>query len=114
MSIKQSNLQSIFNIIETFIENCTIISGIHVKEETGNLIVFFSDELPASSLDTLKSDIKEQSSEHNCIYNEKEYSNKTKKFVDAHLTFYEGTESTIEERVDTAFAKLKANFKQTS
>ena len=111
MSIKQSNLQSIFNIIEAFIEDCSLISGIHVKEETGNLIVFFSDELPVSSLDTLVSDIKEQSSEHGCIYNEKDYNPQTKKFVDAHLTFFEGAVPTIEERVETALQKLKVNFK---
>ena len=108
-----SNLQSIFNIIEAFLGDCEIISGVHVKEETGNLVVFFSDELPVSSFDTLQSDIQSQSSEHGCIYNEKDYNAKSKKFIDAHLTFFEGTVPTVEERVETALSKVKANFKNS-
>ena len=108
-----SNLQSIFNIIETFMEDCSIISGIHVKPETGNLLVFFSDELPASALKTLESEIKEQSDGHGVSYNASDYNNKTKKFTDAFVTFYEGEQSSLEERTEDAFTKLKANFSKS-
>jgi hypothetical protein len=106
-----SNLQLIFNIIDTFLNDCSLISGIHVKEETGNLVVFFSDELPVSSFEKLQSEIEEQSSEHGCIYNAKDYNPKTKKFVDAHLTFFEGSAPSLDERKAEALKAIQANFK---
>ena len=105
-----SNLESIFTIIESFMEDNSLISGIHVKPETGNLLVFFSDELPVSDLSTLKSEIEKVSSEHGITYNTKSYNGKTQKFTDAFVTFYEGSAPSLEERTEEAFTKLKQNF----
>ena len=105
-----SNLEAIFSIIETFIANCTTISGIHMKPETGNLSVFFDSELPVPDFNTLKSEIADASSEHGVIYNPKSYDVKDQKFVDARLTFFEGESTSIEERIDDTLTKLKANF----
>ena len=105
-----SNLEAIFSIIESFTTNCTFISGIHLKPETGNLSVFFTQELPASDFSKLESEIKDASSEHGVIYNTKSYNPETQKFVDARLTFFEGESTSIEERIDDTLTKLKANF----
>ena len=105
-----SNLEQIITIIETFMADCTLISGVHVKPETGNLLVFFSSELPASDLTKLDEDIKAQSDSHGVSYNPKDYNNKTQKFTDAFITFYEGEQSSLIERQEDALAKLKANF----
>ena len=105
-----SNLEAIFSIIETFTSNCTLISGIHMKPETGNLSVFFSSELPVSDFSKLESEIKDTSSEHGVIYNAKSWNEKEQKFVDARLTFFEGESTSIEERIDDTLTKLKANF----
>tara|TARA_R100000458_G_scaffold33673_1_gene30986 strand:+ start:383 stop:709 length:327 start_codon:yes stop_codon:yes gene_type:complete len=105
-----SNLEAIFSIIESFTTNCTIISGVHITEKTGNLSVFFSEELPVSQFNQLESEIKDASSEHGVIYNPKSYNPETQKFVDARLTFFEGESAPIEERIGNALTKLKANF----
>ena len=105
-----SNLELIFTIIESFIADNSLISGIHVKPETGNLLVFFSGDLPASDLIKLETEIKEVSDGHGITYNPKSYSNEKNKFVDAFVTFYEGESTSLDERRDDAFTKLKANF----
>ena len=105
-----SNLEAIFHIIESFIKTHSTISGIHMKPETGNLSVFFGEELPDSDFTKLVSEIPEASSEHGAIYNPKDWDKEKQKFRDARLTFFEGEQSSIEERIDDTLTKIKANF----
>lgn len=96
MSTNKSNLQPILQLIHDFCEDHQDnISGSHIKASTGNLTIFFNEELPADTFKQLNSDISSLG-EFQSIYNEEEYGvDKSTKSVtktcDARITFFEGS-----------------------